>query len=72
MNKNQNREKMNPTFASKKGKHPTWGSYEESKHNWKKTFKIKGVKSGKKVKQKRRKFNRETIRKELGDEAFLE
>ena len=57
-----NREKMNPGMASKKGVHPTWNSVEESRHHWRKTFYIEGKITGKVVKKKRRKFSRETIR----------
>ena len=38
MIKNVNREKTSPHFASKKGARPTWGTYENSKRNWRKCF----------------------------------
>jgi len=57
------KEKINPAWAAAKGRHPTWNSIEGSRHHWRKTFYICGVLKGKRVKQKRRKWSRETIRK---------
>jgi len=45
-------EKINPTFSSKKGRHPNWNTYEESKYNWRKTYYTRGELKGKKVKKK--------------------
>jgi hypothetical protein len=57
------RKKINPAWAAAKGRHPTWNCFEESRHYWRKTFYTRGVLKGKRVKQKRRKWSRETIRK---------
>lgn len=63
MIRNQNREKMNPGMASKKGRHPTQDTLEDSKWNWRKTFYIKGVRMGTRMKKAFRKtFSRKTIR----------
>lgn len=57
------REKVSPTWASKKGRHPTQDTIAESRRHWSKVFFIKGKRAGKRVAKKFRRFTRETIRR---------
>jgi len=56
-----NLEKINPAWATKKGRHPTPGSAENSRRNWSKVYYINGVKMGKRVGKPVRKFTRDNI-----------
>ena len=60
--KSRNTEPISPTHASAKGGHPNWESYDESRWYWRKTFYINGKISGKRVKKKRRRFTRNSIK----------
>lgn len=62
MDQSTEKETMSPVYSSKKGRHPTWGTQEDSRHHWRKVFFINGVKAGKRVSQKRKKYTRESIR----------
>jgi hypothetical protein len=61
--KSQNKGKINPEWAAMKGRHPTWGTSEESRHHWRKVFYIRGKKAGKRVQKKFKRWTRETIRR---------
>ena len=62
MEKSTNKEKIAPAWASKKGRHPTQNTQEESRHHWRKVFYKNGKKMGKRVKKAFKKFSRDTIR----------
>ena len=59
--KNKDHEPINPDWASRKGSKPTQDSYEDSRHNWRKVFYVRGVKAGKRVKKAMRRWSRETF-----------
>ena len=62
MQKSQNRQKISPLTGAQKGRHPCWNSLERSRNYWRKVFYLNGKLAGKRVKKKRRRFTRESIK----------
>ncbi len=67
MQSSQQREKISPSWASKKGRHPVWNTIDNSKRHWSKVFFIEGQRAGKRVQKKRKKYNRERMQDCLTD-----